>query len=140
MIHIQVRRTQYDVYGLTHYNIIDFNQILFQKYKFRPNHSSMNMIHHWIVDALFNFFRLACILTTLSLVIWCGYEFSKNEDVCEVLFKSFHQDEDSIYPDLIFGLPNRFDGTALRTYNESFNEDNYRDFLLGRNGSDNWNE
>ena len=82
---------------------------------------SWNKIYHWVWGALLNFFRLACILTTLSLVIWCGYEFSKNEDVCEVLFKTFHQDEDSVYPDMIFGLPNRFNESFLRLYDNSFN-------------------
>ena len=101
---------------------------------------SVNKIYHCVCGVLFHSFRFACILMTLSLVIWCCYEFSKDEDVCEVLFKAFHQDEDSIYPDLIFGLPNRFDGTALRTYNESFNENNYRDFLLGGDGRGNWDD
>ena len=74
---------------------------------------------------LHNAFKLVCVLTTLSLVIWCCYEFNKNEDVCEVLFKVFHEDEDSIYPELYFGTLNRFNETALRAYHESFNEQNY---------------
>ena len=76
-----------------------------------------------------NVFKLLCILTTLSLIIWCGYEFNKNEDVCEILFKTFHEDEDSIYPELTFALPNRFNETVLREYDEGFNELNYYDFL-----------
>ena len=76
-------------------------------------------------------FKLVCVLTTLSLVLWCCYEFYKNEDVCEVLFKVFHEDEDSIYPELSFSLPNRFNETALRAYNSSFNEENYKLFLHG---------
>ena len=77
------------------------------------------------------FFKLLCILVTLSLVIWCCYEFSKDEDICEVHFKKFRGDEDSVYPDLGFVLPNRFNETALRTYGKNFNEENYRSFLRG---------
>ena len=80
---------------------------------------------------LHNTFKLLCVLGTLSLVIWCCYEFYKNEDVCEVLFKVFHEDKDSIYPELSFSLPNRFNETALRAYYSSFNEKNYNLFLQG---------
>ena len=83
------------------------------------------------------FFKLLCVLTTLALVIWCAYEFNKNEDVCEVLFKTFHEDEGSVYPDLTFVLPNAFNETVLRTYNESFNKKHYRSFLRG---GVHWNE
>ena len=87
------------------------------------------MIHRRCWIALQNTFKLVCVLATLSLVIWCGYEYYKNEDVCEVLFKTFHEDEDSIYPELSFALPNRFNESALRAYKEGFNEHNYKGFL-----------
>ena len=87
-------------------------------------------------DALHKVFKFLCILTTLSLVIWCGYEFNKNEDISEILFKTFHEDEDSIYPELTFAVPNRFNETALREYDEEFNEFNYYGFLQG----DDWND
>ena len=87
--------------------------------------------------SLHNFFKFSCILTTIALVIWCCYEFNKNEDVCEVLFKTFHEDRDSIYPEITFGVQNRFNETALKAYNESFNEHNYINFLQG--GAQ-WNE
>ena len=76
-------------------------------------------------------FKVVCILTTLSLVTWCYYEFNKNEDVCEVSFKKFHEDKENVYPDLTFALPNRFDETALKAYDKSFNEKTYRNFLSG---------
>ena len=82
-------------------------------------------------------FKLVCVLTTLALVIWCAYEFNKNEDVCEVLFKTFHEDEGSVYPDMTFILPNAFNESALRTYNESLNKKHYRSFL---HGSRDWTE
>ena len=87
-------------------------------------------------DALHKFFKLLCILTTLSLVIWCGYEFSKDEDISEILFQKFHEDEESIYPELTFAVPNRFNETALREYDKGFNEINYFKFLQG----DDWDD
>ena len=78
-----------------------------------------------------NFFTLLCILATIALAIWCCYEFSKNEDVCEILFKKFQEDEDSRFPELTFGLPNRLNETSLRKHNQNFNENNYRQFLAG---------
>ena len=88
-------------------------------------------------ETVHSFFKLVCILTTMSLVSWCCYEFNKNEDVCEVSFKKFHEDKENIYPDLFFQLPNRFDETALKTYENSFNDKTYRNFLSG--GLD-WND
>ena len=82
------------------------------------------------------FFKFVCILTTIALVVWCCYEFHKNEDLCEVSFKRFHEDKDSIYPDLTFVLPNRFNETVLKGHDKSFNEDNYRKFLSGGLGWD----
>ena len=91
--------------------------------------SCSNMIHHMGWKFIHSLFELVCILATIALVFWCCYEFSKDEDVCEVLFKKFHEDQDSIYPDLTFALPNRFNETALKEYDNGFNEMNYFDFL-----------
>ena len=47
------------------------------------------------------------------------------------MFKKFQEDEDSRFPQLTFGLPNRFNETSLRKYNQNFTENNYRQFLAG---------
>ena len=88
-----------------------------------------NGIGGW--NAVHKVFQLLCTLTTLALVIWCGIEFNKNEDVCEILFKTFHEDKDSVYPELTFAVPNRFNETLLREYDKGFNETNYLKFLEG---------
>ena len=80
-----------------------------------------------------NVFTLLCILTTLALVMWCCYEYSKDEDVCEVLFKEFYQDEDSVYPELTFGFPNLFNESTLRKYDQTFTVNNYKNLLFGGN-------
>ena len=74
-------------------------------------------------------FNVVCILTTMSLVFWCIYEYSKNEDICEILFKRFHQDEESLYPDLTFCVVDQFNETKLKEYNENFTTLDYRNFL-----------
>ena len=89
----------------------------------------LNSIGRW--NAVHKMFQLLCTLTTLALVIWCGIEFNKNEDVCEILFKTFHEDKDSVYPELSISVPNRFNETALREYDKGFNEVNYLKFLRG---------
>ena len=86
---------------------------------------------HRVWTALHIVFELICILTTLALVIWCSYEFTKDEDICEVSFKTFLEDEYSTYPDLWFMLPTRFNETALRTYDKHFTKHKYRSHLFG---------
>ena len=77
-----------------------------------------------------NVYTLFCILTTLALIIWCCYEYGKDEDVCEVLFKEFYEDEDSVYPEITFGFPNIFNETVLRKYDQTFNIPDYKNFLM----------
>ena len=77
------------------------------------------------------FFKLLCIVATTALVIWCCWEFGKDEDVCEVLFKRFREDEESIYPALMFTMRTQFNETVLRAYDKSFNGKKYERFLHG---------
>ena len=90
----------------------------------------MNLIF-W--KSMSNLFTCLCILTTLALASWCFYEYSKDEDVCEVMFKEFYQDEDSVYPELTFGFPNIFNESALRKYDQTFTVNNYKSLLFGGN-------
>ena len=83
-----------------------------------------------------NFFKLTCICVTFGLIIWCSYEFHKNEDICEVIFKKFLDDDDSDYPVLTFIVPNRFNETLLKRYGEGITPEVYSSFLLGHF----WNE
>ena len=78
-----------------------------------------------------NVFKMLCILTTLILVVWCCYEFYKNEDVCEVIFKKFQEDEDAIYPELTFMIPDQYNETILKAYDQGFTSQKYQAFLRG---------
>ena len=82
-------------------------------------------------NSFHNIFKLFCIIATIILVLWCCYEFSKDEDVCEVLFKRFLEDDDSVYPTLTIVITNLFNETKLKKYDESFTSHAYQNFLTG---------
>ena len=84
------------------------------------------------LESTHNTFRFMCIFAAIGLTCWCFYEFQKNEDVCEVVFKSFDEDEDSIYPSISIFLPNRYNESFLQTYNSNFTAKTYRSLLKGR--------
>ena len=79
---------------------------------------------------LHNIFNILCICATIALGIWCCYEFSKDEDTCEVLNKRFLVDEDSVYPSITLLLANLFNETILKEYNENFTRMDYQKHLL----------
>ena len=45
-------------------------------------------------------FQILCILGTLSLLTWCIWQFSKDEDFAEISFKKYGVDKNSVYPDI----------------------------------------
>ena len=94
--------------------------------------NKMNPLSWKLAD---NVFKMICIFATFALVIWCCYEFYKNEDVCEIIFKTFQEDEDSIYPDVSFVIPNQFNETVLKSYNKGFTSQNYQAFLNALGGT-----
>ena len=59
-------------------------------------------------------FKVICFSGVIAASIWCCYQFSKNEDSSELLFKTFLEDEDSVYPDLTIGIPHQLNDTAVR--------------------------
>ena len=46
----------------------------------------------------FALLKVICILGALSTTIWCFYEYLKNEDMCEVYFKRFTEDQERSVP------------------------------------------
>ena len=76
--------------------------------------------------------KMFCLSATIGTTLWCCYEFSKNEDMCEVIFKSFLQDDDSVYPDLTIMIPHQVNDTALRmNFGEGIDASVFRNFLQG---------
>ena len=60
------------------------------------------------------FLKIICLSGAIATSIWCCYEYHKNEDMCEVYFKRFTEDDESIYPDLTLMLPHQLDEVALQ--------------------------
>ena len=50
--------------------------------------------------SVFTAFKFICITSAISMTIYCSYDYSRNADVSVVSYKEFHQDEESIYPQL----------------------------------------
>ena len=76
-------------------------------------------------------FKVICICAAVGLTIWCFFEFQKNEDICEVVYKRFNEDEESIYPSISLLFPNRYNDTFLDSYNSNFTAKKYSSFLNG---------
>ena len=80
----------------------------------------------------FKLLKLICVFGALATTIWCCYEFIKNEDMCEVYFKRFAEDQESIYPDLSIIIPPQLDETALqREYGNKVNSAIFTQNLIG---------
>ena len=58
--------------------------------------------------------RRILLVGAIASVIWCCYEYSKNEDMCEVSFKRFLEDNDRVYPDLTIMMPIQVNETKLK--------------------------
>ena len=83
----------------------------------------------WIkVSALF---QIACFVAAMGLLIWCFYEYSKNEDVVEVSFKKYGEDSQSIYPDITLCFNNPFYDEELKKHDVNWNSQKYSLFLTG---------
>ena len=77
-------------------------------------------------------FKVICLSGVIAASIWCCYKFSKNEDSSELLFKTFLEDEESIYPDLTIAIPHQLNDTAIRkTLGNDIGASMYMKYLSG---------
>ena len=58
--------------------------------------------------------RHLLVAGAIASVTWCCYEYSRNEDMCEVSFKRFLEDNDRVYPDLTVWMPIQINETKLK--------------------------
>ena len=78
-------------------------------------------------------FKAICLSGAIATAIWCCYEYNKNEDMCEVYFKRFLEDEWSIYPDITISIPHQLNEEALKkTFGGQITSSLYRKMLQGR--------
>ena len=76
--------------------------------------------------------KIICASGAICTSVWCCYEYLKNEDMCEVYFKRFTEDKESIYPDLTLMLPHHIDEIALqREYGSDVNSSAFFQHLIG---------
>lgn len=78
-------------------------------------------------------FFLICVITTVGLTIYCIYQYSRNEDVSQISFKQYHEDEDSIYPAISLCLTDYLNRTVLK---DGSSEKEYKNFMKGKSWSD----
>ena len=78
-------------------------------------------------------FLLICVITTVVLTIYCIYQYSRNEDVSQISFKQYHEDEDSIYPAVTLCFTDYLNRSLFK---DGFSEKEYKNFMKGNSGAD----
>ena len=76
-------------------------------------------------------FKLICACLAVSTTIWCCYEFGKNEDMCEVSYKRFLQDAQSIYPDVTVIIPYQLNKIEFEKLGIGINISTFEQILQG---------
>ena len=67
------------------------------------------------------FFQTLCIIATICLVSYVIHQYIKDEDLTEVSFKKFHEDKESIYPEISICLTDAYLDDRLKTIGEEIN-------------------
>jgi hypothetical protein len=77
-------------------------------------------------------FKFLCAFGAIASSFWCCYEYSKNEDMCEVSFKEILEDEESVYPDVTVMVPHQTNETALKIkFGDTMNSSTFRKIMAG---------
>ena len=82
-------------------------------------------------------FRVACLIATGALLIFCSWKFNKNESTSLVDFQTYHDKEKDIYPSftICFGIPGDMEGLydrkKLKETYKIENRTRYINFLKG---------
>ena len=88
-----------------------------------------------VIDILF---KVVCISGLLSTMMWSCYQYIKNEDACEVIFKKFQQDDKSFYPEIRIGFPHQINESALKLAfaRDDMTQSKFRDIVQGADWDD----
>ena len=76
-------------------------------------------------------FQMLCILGAATTLLWCCWEYSKNEDVVEVKFRKYADAPESVYPDITLCFESPFIEEKLKLYGEEISTAKYKYFLMG---------
>ena len=77
-------------------------------------------------------FQLVCVIITVSIITYNVILYSEDEDLTEVSFKMYNQDEESIYPGITICIDKPFKTIKLEEFGEGINKTTYENFLRGR--------
>ena len=83
------------------------------------------------VETLRNFFHLACLTLSGTLIIYWIYEFSLNKDLCSISYKRYHDTNEDSYPLLSLCFKNFISESELQKQNPPIKLSSYLDFLKG---------
>ena len=86
-------------------------------------------------EKFYNNFQYFCIFVTLVAVSWCIWEFSNNDDITEISYKKYGEDDRSVYPDLTLCFDHFLNNEKLLEMGT--NESEYRKFLTGEEENQN---
>ena len=84
-----------------------------------------------LLEKITTVFDVACGIGACITLSWCCWMYSLNEDLCEVSFKNYNVDEDSIYPSISLCFTYPFSAIETDKYGEEMIE-KYYDLLKGK--------
>jgi hypothetical protein len=91
----------------------------------------MPIIRGYRINFLKILFRVACFTATFGMsVFWC-LKFVKDEDLCQIEYKSFKVANEIDHPMMSLCFIEPFIDSQLKVYNKTMTEKHYRDFLRG---------
>ena len=90
------------------------------------------MEHPRFNTLVLSLFQFVCVITTASIITYNIILYSENEDLTEVSFKMYNQDEESIYPGITICIDKPFQANKLEKFGEGINKTTYENFLRGR--------
>ena len=82
--------------------------------------------------------NMLCIMVVGILVIWCLWEYSKDEDVVEIIFRGYGEDEECIYPDITLCCESPFNADKLKKFDANMSKYLYTTHLLGQDVEGYW--
>ena len=77
-------------------------------------------------------FRVLCILSALSMCVYCVYNYIKDDDLTVVTFKNFQGSDENTYPQVTLCVSNEFSDENLKKINPNFSAAAYEAHLFGR--------
>ena len=76
-------------------------------------------------------FQCVCIIVVIGYGLISIGDFIQNDDLCEVSFKRFHSDKESIYPAFTMCLNTPFVEERLKKISSTINSSSYESYLAG---------